>query len=369
MLDKQKNRGTPQPYLRNPNVQWFNVDLDDLQEMPFEDHEDEKYGLREGDVVICEGGEAGRAAIWDGSIPGMKIQKAIHRVRPKEDLYNRYLVYQLMADYQSGRLADYYTGTTIKHLTGKDLALYEFPLPPLPEQKRIAAILDKADAIRRKRQQAIQLPEQFLRSTFLDMFGDPVTNPKGWPVKKVKDLCEIVRGSSPRPKADPKFYGGPVPRLMVADIARDGWLVTPRIDSLTVEGAKRSRPVPAGTIVMAVSGNVGLMSELAIGACVHDGFVAFTHLKTDQIEPKYLMLCLHFLKMTHETRKAGAIFQNLTTHDIKSLDIPLPPMEVQLRYLQAFSGSKALEARLKATPCAADNLFNSLVQRAFRGEL
>ncbi|EQD70077.1 restriction modification system DNA specificity domain protein, partial [mine drainage metagenome] len=131
MLDAQKNKGRPQPYLRNPNVRWFDVDLSDVQLMPFEEHEDARYGLAAGDVVICEGGEAGRAAIWDGRVPNMKFQKAIHRVRCGPQLSNRYLVHRLMADYQSGRLADYYTGATIKHLTGQDLARYRVPLPTL----------------------------------------------------------------------------------------------------------------------------------------------------------------------------------------------------------------------------------------------
>jgi type I restriction enzyme S subunit len=180
MLDAQKNKGRPLPYLRNPNVRWFEVDTSDLQQMPFEDHEFERYGLREGDVVVCEGGEAGRAAIWDGRLPDLKFQKAIHRVRPGPDLFNRFLVYRLMADYHSGRLADYYTGATIKHLTGQDLSRYEIPLPPLAEQRRIAEVLDRAEALRAKRRAALAQLDTLAQALFLDLFGDPVTNPKAW---------------------------------------------------------------------------------------------------------------------------------------------------------------------------------------------
>lgn len=66
MLDAQKNKGGPLPYLWNPNVRWLEIDTTDLQTMLFEPHEDERYGLRKGDVIVCEGGEAGRAAVWDG---------------------------------------------------------------------------------------------------------------------------------------------------------------------------------------------------------------------------------------------------------------------------------------------------------------
>src|SRR5436190_1860912 len=105
MLDARKNRGRELPYLANPNVRWLEVDVSNLKMMRFEDHELERYGLRKGDVVVCEGGEAGRAAIWDADLPDVKFQKAIHRVRPGPRLFNRFLVHRLMADYHSGRLA------------------------------------------------------------------------------------------------------------------------------------------------------------------------------------------------------------------------------------------------------------------------
>ena len=311
----------------------------------------------------------GRAAIWQGQVPNVKFQKAIHRVRPGKQLYNRYLVHRLMADYQAGRLSDYYTGTTIKHLTGQDLKKYQFPLPPLSEQKRIAEILDRAEALRANRRAALALLDELTQSIFLDMFGDPVTNERSWPTKSVSRLCTLVRGSSPRPKADPKYYGGPVPRLMVADITRDGWLVTPKIDSLTLEGAKKCRPVPAGTVVMAVSGNVGLVSQLPVDACVHDGFVAYTELNETICNPQYLLALLHFSKAVHEKSKAGAIFINLTTTDIKKMDIPIPSLELQHEFLRRMSTANELRSDVLEAIHTLDQLFASLQHRAFRGEL
>jgi len=255
------------------------------------------------------------------------------------------------------------TGANYPAVSDKIVKESKIPLPPLPEQKRIAAILDKADAIRRKRQQAIQLADDFLRAVFLDMFGDPVTNPKRWPTMRVDELCTIVRGSSPRPQGDPRFYVGPVPRLMVADLTRDGKVVTPMIDSLTAEGAKKSRPIEAGTVVMAVSGNVGLTSVLAIDACIHDGFIAFKELDVNKVKPAFLCELMMFLKSTHASRQAGAIFQNLTTSQIKEMEIPIPPLELQ---------DKFLSISRKATELYGEegfSLFESLSQRAFSGQL
>ena len=115
MLDGQKNRGKLQPYLGNSNVRWGAFDLEDLAVMRFEDHEDERYGIRDGDLIVCEGGEPGRCAIWRGGQP-MKIQKALHRVRTKDGLDSHFLYYWFLRAGRTGELEPFFTGSSIKHL-------------------------------------------------------------------------------------------------------------------------------------------------------------------------------------------------------------------------------------------------------------
>ncbi len=143
MLDRSKHTtGTSRPYLRNINVRWHSFDLGDLSEMFFEDKELVRYGAEPGDVLVCEGGEPGRAAVWTDTRP-MLIQKAIHRVRPSEELLGSWVVLNLRYDTWNGRLESLFTGATIKHFTGKALSSYEIPLPPVAEQKRIIAKVDQ----------------------------------------------------------------------------------------------------------------------------------------------------------------------------------------------------------------------------------
>jgi type I restriction enzyme S subunit len=144
MLDKEKNLGTLQPYLRNVNVRWFSFDLTDLKEMRFQPDEETKFGLKSGDLVICEGGEPGRAAVWNGHTDNARIQKALHRVRFAHDVYDPFFaMFYLYFGTVTNRFAQHYTGTTIKHLTGKALAQIKFPVPPVNEQRRIVAKLEE----------------------------------------------------------------------------------------------------------------------------------------------------------------------------------------------------------------------------------
>ena len=140
-------KGTLRRYLRNINVRWFDFDLSDLLKMRFEDSELPEFSLRVGDVLICEGGEPGRAAVWDARRSDIYFQKAIHRVRFLDFVDSEFFVKALWASADDGRLAEYFTGTGIKHFTGKSLYAYLFPLPPFAEQHRIVAKIDELMAL------------------------------------------------------------------------------------------------------------------------------------------------------------------------------------------------------------------------------
>lgn len=170
MLDQKKNKGIPRPYLANINVRWGSFDLSDLREMRFEDKELDRYGLRDGDIVMCEGGEPGRCAIWRGQLPGMMFQKALHRIRPHTSVDTVYLYYALLLKGRNGSMDSYFTGATIKHLTGAQLAKIEIVLPPLKTQRRIAGILGAYDDLIEVNRRRIVVLEEMARGLFTEWF-------------------------------------------------------------------------------------------------------------------------------------------------------------------------------------------------------
>ncbi|WP_411817360.1 restriction endonuclease subunit S [Hyphococcus sp. DH-69] len=151
MLDRQKNRGKPRPYLGNINLRWGAFDVDAEKTMLIEDHEVPRYGIRAGDLVICEGGEPGRCAVWQGADESVFIQKALHRVRFTQSFSAWFAYYFLRFATFAGLLDKHYTGSTIKHLTGKALDEVLLPICSPAEQTEIVRILDEkleaADAL------------------------------------------------------------------------------------------------------------------------------------------------------------------------------------------------------------------------------
>ena len=173
MLDKEKNVGVPRPYLRNINVRWFGFNLDDLLEMRIEESEIDKYSIRKGDLVICEGGEPGRCAVWENN-GNIFYQKALHRVRFTDGSNPKFYLYFFWYAAQIGQIKPFFTGTGIKHLTGQSLVKVLVPTTDRKTQdiivNEIEARLSVCDSIEKTvdiaLQQAYAMRQSILKQAF-----------------------------------------------------------------------------------------------------------------------------------------------------------------------------------------------------------
>jgi type I restriction enzyme, S subunit len=147
MLDAEKNFGAPKPYLGNKAVQWDRIDIADLPVVPMSRSDIERFRLRNGDLLVCEGGEVGRAAIWDAPLAECYYQKALHRLRPLRGYDSRIMAALLRQWAVRGLLTNYVTQTSIAHLPREKFIEVPMPVPPGPEQRAIAEALSDVDAL------------------------------------------------------------------------------------------------------------------------------------------------------------------------------------------------------------------------------
>ncbi len=249
MLDQAKNKGDLLPYLANINVRWGEFELYDLREMRFESREVERFSLKYGDIVMCEGGEPGRCALWKDQQSSMMFQKALHRIRPNDCLDSRFLYYSFLNLRKSNGFEPYFTGATIKHLPREQLAKVIVRFPDIKSQEAIATVLENYDDLIATNQRRIALLEDASRRLYREWFvhlrfpgheSVPVKDgvPEGWSLKPLGEIAPLHYGKS-----------------LKATERKDGNV--PVYGSSGIVGTHNQALVSAGAIVVGRKGNVG----------------------------------------------------------------------------------------------------------------
>jgi restriction endonuclease S subunit len=246
-----------------------------------------------------------------------------------------------------------------------------FPLPPLEEQRRIAAILDKADGVRRKRKEAIRLTEELLKSTFLEMFGDPVTNPKGWEICELQNVCNRVTDGTHQP---PNWADGGIPFLFVSNIVNGeiDFKVSKHITEESWFELTSRCPIEINDILYTTVGSYGNAALVRTkNRFCFQRHIA--HIKPDSrsIEPEFLlgMMQSDWIRQQADKQARGVAQKTLNLRELKKFTIFTPPIEEQKKYVKLRQGVEKQLSYYRSALEQSENLFNSLLQRAFRGEL
>ena len=324
-----------------------------------------------GDILFCLRGSLGKFAIVDESILRGAIASSLVIIRPKNQLDHDFLKNYLRSSLCEKEIERFENGAAQPNLSAKDLKEFEIPLPPLAEQQRISTILDKADAIRRKRQQAIQLADDFLRAVFLDMFGDPVTNPKGWEVRPIDELCTDIVDCVNRtaPVVD---YSTPYKMIRTTNVRNYALDISNvrYVDEETYKKWTRRLKPKVGDIIFTREAPAG---EAAV---VHTNEKIFLGQRTmqfrpdqEKISPEYLMFELMGggVKRQINRMHAGSTVTHLSVPECKKFQVRVPPLELQKKFdaiRKAILRSTALSCEAVEIP-----LFESISQKAFSGKL
>jgi len=174
MLDEKQQTGKHlRSYLRNINIQWANIDLSDVAQMDFNEKDREEFRLKNGDVLICEGGEVGRSAIWRDEMPECYFQKALHRARPNPKLaIPEYIIWLMFMMAQTGGLGDFTSQVTIAHLTGEKLKELVIPVPSMPQQEQFARVVRQVESLRSRQAESARQGEVLFQALLSQSFGE-----------------------------------------------------------------------------------------------------------------------------------------------------------------------------------------------------
>ena len=287
---------------------------------------------------------------------------------PKDDLVHpEFLFYWLR--FHRGYLESLGNGATFKEVSKGVISRVEINLPPVGEQRRIAAILDQAETLRTQRRTALALLDSLTQSLFLDMFGDPVANPKGFSKQPLSVVAEITTGSTPGRGAD-GYYGGNIPWVKTTEVT--GGEIHDTEEKLTEAGLKaiRGKLHPINSIVVAMYGQGqtrGRCALLCIEASCNQACGVIR--PSEEFVPRFMFAQLLLAYERLRALGRGGNQENLNLQLLGSFEVLVPPEVLQQTFATRIASIEALKATHRRALAALDALFASLLQRAFAGQL
>lgn len=200
------------------------------------------------------------------------------------------------------------------------------------------------------------------------MFGDPVTNPKGWAIKLFKDVGTLDRGvSKHRPRNAPELLGGPYPLVQTGEVSNCDGYIRSHVSTYSESGLRQSKMWPAGTLCITIAANIAKTGILTFPSCFPDSVVGFSSEHTATTE--FIRIWLSFLQKTLEDSAPESAQKNINLAILRNLKLPFPPLALQREFAGRVAAVERLKAAQRASLAELDELFASLQHRAFRGEL
>ena len=367
-LNRSKDTGKLYPYICAVNVLWDMIDLTILKHAFFEKEEIDRYSVRKGDLLVCEGGDTGRSAIWEKEEPVL-YQNALHRVRFTTEMEARFAMYCLWHLKNNGQIDQKYSkGVTIKHLVKSSLLSIELPVPPLSTQQSIVSELDKINELISLKKEQLKDYDNLAQSIFYEMFGDPVVNEKGWEVKKLREVCECITDGDhmPPPKSDKG-----VPFVTIGNINKetrqiefDKTFFVPKDYFDNIPYTKKPKQ---GDILYTVTGSYGIPLLIAydkefcfqrhIGLLRPNGLVNSIYL--------YMWASNKSVKGQADVVATGIAQKTISLNSLRGFNITLPPLPLQQLFAQRIELIEKQKDEIKSTIADLETLLASRMQYWF----
>lgn len=329
--------------------------------------------LEENDLLLARMPDpVGRTCIFPGDAMPCVTAVDVCIIRPDREVADfRWLNHYLNSAPFSREIDRFVKGTTRQRISRSNLGRIKIPLPTLAEQRRIAAILDKAEALRANRRDAVSRVECFIKALFDSLFGDPLKNNMKWQVTLLKDACSEINDC---PHSTPQWTSEGVVCLRTSNLSAGGWDWTDKrfVSEATYRERSSRGHLESGDIVLSREGTVGIAAIVPndLRACMGQRLV---QVKTSPrlLTPEFtLRFLLHVLAPERIGKSmVGSTSQHLNVKELRSLKMPIPPLELQHQFASAMKAAVHLHSRCETSVSSLDVLFASLQHRAFRGEL
>ena len=325
-----------------------------------------QYMLKENDLLMSLTGNVGRVGLLDGKYLPAALNQRVACLRIKSDNVElKYLFHHLNSELFETRCIQSAKGIAQKNMSTEWLKEYPIPIPPLSEQARIVEELDQlSNIIEKKRQQLSEL-DNLAQSIFYDMFGDPVTNEKGWEVKKLGEVGFFARGvSKHRPRNAPELMGGSMPLIQTGDVANSGMYITDYNSTYSELGVQQSKVWEAGTLCITIAATIGKCSILTFDACFPDSVVGYIG-KKEFICNEYVYYLFGCLQSILEANAPAVAQKNINLKVLNLLEVPLPPLELQKLFAQKIEAIEKEKELIKQSIKETEELFNSRMDYYF----
>jgi type I restriction enzyme S subunit len=387
MSARARNGQLKTPFLRTSNVLWDEIDLSVLDTMEIPQAELKRKTLLPGDLLVCEGGEIGRAAIWSGQLETVSFQNHLHRLRPnREDVDPRFYVYFLQSAFtQLGIFEGAGNKTTIPNLSRNRLAELELPLPQLNEQLAIANALSSVRHGINKQLQLVKSAQELKQVAMRDLFSHGLRGenqketeagpiPETWVVIALGSLGRIGNGSTPKRDVKEYWDAGHYPWLTSAKVYDR--LITAADEFVTDEALARCHlpRVKAGSLVMAITGQgktLGNCALLGIDATVSQ-HLAYVSLNSSEVAGSYVRgyLETQYGYLRDVASGGGSTKGALTCAFLRELPIPLPQTREEQQEIADVLDAIDLKIDLhKRKKTVLEELFQSLLHKLMTGEV
>lgn len=390
MLDQEKNQGEPTEYLRNVNVRWGRIDTADVLQMRMTASDRASLDIRNGDIMVCEGGEPGRSAVWDIGPTKLSFQKALMRMRPVQGISPHLVAFNLRQMSVAGTLEAHFTGTTIKHLPQQALSRVPIALPPLPEQRRIVAKIDglsgKSKRARDHLDHVPRLVEKYKQAVLGAAFNGDLTREwrslqklrVPWQETTLGAVLSDMRYGTAK-KCD--YDGGAVAVLRIPNVQNGTIdLHDLKYADFSDKELEKLRLRIGDVLVIRSNGSVGLVGRSAVVAESAVGMLFagyLIRLRLNQlVVPAFVHLRLQAPDMRaliEQTAKSTSGVNNINSEELKGLPLLRPNIdeqhEIVRRIEHAFTWIDRLATEATSARKLVDRLDQAILAKAFRGEL